>query len=246
MSHHGFSQDDEEQELGQGLLDENMNNTNTISGEEVGTSAIPLCGFLSIRFYKPYFDVDSKDISTRLQHVLLKHSKEESFMSLVAEKPDAYGPFWIATSLIFVVAVSSHISSFLSAWMEGKPWVYDFQSFLTLASIVYSFLCCVPVAIWFGLRQLNAKLKFIVALCLYGYSLLYFIPFTLLCIFPSQALAWILFIAAGMCSTLFLLRNLAPVVVAHAAQHAAPVLGLIGFIQFVFTLTLKLNFQTIN
>ena len=82
-------------------------------------------------------------------------------MGMISEKPDAYGPFWIATSLIFVVAVSSHISSFLTAWMLGKGWAYDFQSFLTLASMVYSFLAGVPFAIWFGIRQFNSKFKLV-------------------------------------------------------------------------------------
>ena len=45
-----------------------------------------------MRFYKLYFDVDTKDITTRLNHALLKFSKDDSFMSLIAEKPDAYGP----------------------------------------------------------------------------------------------------------------------------------------------------------
>ena len=240
MSSNNFREDEEDEE-GDMLLENK--NTNTISGEQVEGSEIPFCGFLSVRFYKPYFDVDTKDITTRLNHALLKFSKDDSFMSLIAEKPDAYGPFWISTSLIFAVAVSSHISSFLSAWMKGKEWVYDFQAFLTLASIVYSFSAIVPLIIWFGLRQFNAKLKLITTLCLYGYSLIFYIPISLMCIFPSQFFAWLLFIAGGTLSTLFLLRNLAPVVVAHAAQNAAVLLGILGAMQFIFTLTLKLNFQ---
>lgn len=53
---------------------------------------------------------------------------------------------------------------------------YDFQSFLTLASLIYSFAAGVPAVMWLGLRQFNAKLKLITAVCLYGYSLLVFIP----------------------------------------------------------------------
>jgi hypothetical protein len=53
---------------------------------------------------------------------------------------------------------------------------YDFQSFLTLASLIYSFAGGVPVIMWLGLRQFNAKFKLITAICLYGYSLLIFVP----------------------------------------------------------------------
>jgi hypothetical protein len=119
-----FSQDDEET-AGLMTTGEESQKPSQIGGEEI--SEIPLCGFLSVRFYKPYFDVDTKDITARLYHALLYHKKDDSFMTIIAEKPDAYGPFWIATSLIFAVAVASHISSFLSAWLRGVSWAYDFQ-----------------------------------------------------------------------------------------------------------------------
>ena len=45
---------------------------------------------------------------------------------------------------------------------------------------------------------------------------------------PSQALSWLLILAAGGLSTLFLLRNLAPMIVQHAAQHAVLILGAVG------------------
>lgn len=253
------STDDDDEEAVTGLLDNaaksnsetgniskndnDSNNTNSLGAD------VPLCGILSVKFYKPYFDVDTRDITSRLYHSLVSF-KDATFLNMISEKPDAYGPFWISTSLIFVVAVASHISSFLSAWMLGKVWAYDFQSFLTLASMVYSFLAGVPLALWFAVRQFNSKFKLITALCLYGYSFMPFVPAAALCIFPSQLFpfpyAWLLFLGAGAISILFLLRNLAPTIIESTGDKAFVFLGALAFIQFVFTLMIKFNYSAIE
>lgn len=251
---------DDDEDAVTGLLDNgaksNLDVGNSSSNDNDSSSSpnplgadIPLCGILSVKFYKPYFDIDTKDISTRLYHSLVSF-KDASFLNMISEKPDAYGPFWISTSLIFVVAVSSHMSSFLSAWMLGKVWAYDFQSFLTLASMVYSFLAGVPLALWFSVRQFNSKFKLSTALCLYGYSLMPFIPAAALCIFPTQLFpfpyAWLLFLGAGSISILFLLRNLAPTIIESTGDKAFIVLGALALIQFVFTLMVKFNYSAIE
>jgi hypothetical protein len=83
---------------------------------------IPLCGFLSVRFYQPYFDVDTADVASRVAHAVFYCKREENFLAFIKDKPDAYGPFWICTTLVFTVAVASHINSWLQSWMLGKNW----------------------------------------------------------------------------------------------------------------------------
>ena len=75
---------DEDEEAITGLLDTDAK-TNSESNGSSGASDsnneghtsnhniadIPLCGILSVKFYKPYFDVDTKDITNRLYHGLL-------------------------------------------------------------------------------------------------------------------------------------------------------------------------------
>lgn len=43
-------------------------------------------------------------------------------MTLIAEKPDAYGPLWLSTSLVFALAVTSHVSSWMEAKAGGNQW----------------------------------------------------------------------------------------------------------------------------
>jgi len=141
------------------------------------------------------------------------------------------------------VAVTSHISSWLSSWVHSKNWEYNFQSVVTASSLIYGFAGGVPLVLWFGLRQLDAKVRLITSLCLYGYSLAIFIPATALCLLPNFA-SWIsLLIAAGV-SSIFILRNLAPVIISVVPnpQHSSGLLAAVGLVQIVFALSLKFAF----
>jgi hypothetical protein len=163
-------------------------------------------------------------------------------MSMIEQKPDAYGPFWIATTLVFVAAVTSHFSSWVAAWMLGRIWVYNFEELLSISSVIYGFSGAVPLLIWFVLKQMGSTLRLINVICLYGYSLTVFIPAAIICVAPSEIVHWLALLAAAGLSALFLVRNLAPLVVTHMRQHAAIFLGAVGLSQVILVLILKLCF----
>ena len=211
------------------------------------TSDIPLCGCLSIRFYQPYFDVDTNEVIQRIMNAVFFCSRETNFMTMINDKPDAYGPFWISTTLVFTLAVTSHINNWLTSWLQQKTWEYDFQSVVTASSLVYTFAAGVPLGIWFILRQLtDAKMKLITLVCLYGYSLLTFIPATLLCLLPSSFITWIALLAAFGISSLFLLRNMAPIILQHAPAQKQIFLPALAILQLIFTLILKFSFYSMK
>jgi len=56
---------------------------------------IPFCGCLSVRYYQPFFDVDTSDVMTRIGSAVFYCNRDQTFLSLVGDKPDAYGPFWV-------------------------------------------------------------------------------------------------------------------------------------------------------
>jgi hypothetical protein len=66
-----------------------------------------------------FFDVDTADIKTRLLRSVMVW-KEQPFLSDESIKPDLYGPFWTATTLVFVLAVTSHVSSWMN--FKGENW----------------------------------------------------------------------------------------------------------------------------
>jgi hypothetical protein len=118
-----FDQFDDDEEM-------NINEASSRLIREKGSSSdtdssandIPFCGCLSIRYYKPYFDVETKEIIERLFNSLFFCKREIKFLDLISQKPDAYGPFWISTTLVFCIAVTSHISSWMVAWMNNAQW----------------------------------------------------------------------------------------------------------------------------
>lgn len=127
---------DLDREQGSGLLSERPKENNDI----------PFCGCLSVRYYQPYFDVDTSDVTARLSSSILYCRSEQNFLASTRERPDAYGPFWvsaflcsmlvqgmsnlflpffltqISTTLVFLLAVASHLNGWLSSWMKGAQW----------------------------------------------------------------------------------------------------------------------------
>jgi hypothetical protein len=53
---------------------------------------------------------------------------------------------------------------------------------------------------------------------------------------------WLALLAAGCSSGLFIMRNIAPIVVEHARNQALICLGIVGSLQLAFVLSMKLGF----
>ena len=120
MSDHGKDEidDDDLNATNNGVVDENK----TLLQNGAEFPEIPFCGCLSVRFYQPYFDVDTSEIMSRISHAMFYCKRSENFFALTQDKPDAYGPVWISTSLVFTVLLTSHINSWLLHWMTGRSW----------------------------------------------------------------------------------------------------------------------------
>lgn len=108
--------------------------------------------------------------------------------------------------------------------------------------MIYSFLFCAPALLWLIFRTYEENLKYSSVFCLYGYSLFVFIPAVLLCLLPYNAVTWLVLLAAAGVSTVFLLRNLGPFIVAQVQRQAGIVFTIVGLVQLVFAVSLKWYF----
>lgn len=215
----------------------------TGAGEENQPGGGGLCGCLSVRYYQPYFDVDTAHVKDRILYAIFPFNKESTFIQLLGPNPDAYGPFWVATSLIFVIAVVSNLSSYFHFdGEEGSKWTYDFAAVVTCATTIYGFAAFVPLLLWAALRYINLPLPFIQTVAIYGYSLVAFVPFTFLNFIPASAFPWLSEAAAAAASVVFLLKALGPVVTEKAPTQAVPFLAAVGAVQVALALTIKLAF----
>eukprot|EP00964_Phaeocystis_antarctica_P152433 scaffold120310_cov63-Phaeocystis_antarctica.AAC.1 len=101
-------------------------------------AAVPTgsAAFWTIAYYQPLFDVDTVQVLNRVKGSLLPRPRG-AFFELIAANPDLYGPFWVATTLIFAMAITGNLASYFAFVQvllpDGKPdplakkWQYDFS-----------------------------------------------------------------------------------------------------------------------
>jgi len=164
-------------------------------------------------FYQPYFDVDTKDVLLRCLAGIIPFGKP--FFERVEGNPDLYGPFWITTTILFLLAISSNFAEYIAYLREGvsKYWQADFYKVSIAAAVFYAYLIILPIIIWALQRfMVKAKLTLFQVICVYGYSLTAFLIATPFCIFPVEWVRWLVTIIACvftcMCISVALFKSL--------------------------------------
>jgi len=94
--------------------------------------------------------VDQKIVLNRLKHGFMPHLG--TFLTKIDANPDLYGPFWILTTLVFVVAAAGNFSRFIA----GNTEVY-FGFVPTAATLIYSLGFCTPVFLAFLMRLFGSE-----------------------------------------------------------------------------------------
>lgn len=215
-----------------------------------GADAAANASLWQLAYYKPLFDVDSHHILTRAIHALLPRPRAQ-FFEVIASNPDLYGPFWISTTLIFVIGVSGNLAQWLSFRpTEAVPhWTYDFTKLSGASTAVYLYASAAPVSAWAALRYIQANKRLVDVICMYGYSLATFVPISLLCVLPSPLLRWIMISLGCAASAAFLLSNVHthlqdcfPYADSDSMRRGYLLLGAMGAMHAIFALVLKLCF----
>lgn len=126
--------------------------------------------------------MDTADIQVRLSRALLPFKKEPRFAELALTAPDAYGPFWLSTTLVFCLASCSNAASFLDYTGDASEWAYDFSRLASALTLVEVFLVGLPVLVWLVGKYLKIPMTLLFLMCLYGYSVAIFIPASVRCL----------------------------------------------------------------
>jgi hypothetical protein len=157
--------------------------------------------------------VDTDQVLQRLLRALMPWRE---FLPEEDSKPDLYGPFWLATTLVFLCAVTGNLVSYLAYLPSSdKPvWHYDMQKMTTAASMFYGTVTLLPFVVSMVLtRVLNvATLSVSQLICIFGYSNLVFVPISLLCVIPSDVFHYLVFSLGFAFTSAFLLRQIYPVI----------------------------------
>lgn len=102
-----------------------------------------ICNF---SYLDPYFKVDNQEIKRKLLQAFVPFSS-----SFVNENPDYYGPFWIYTTLIFLISAVSSLNSIINlsnnkenyvSFVENIPKAAFFVSRLYCNICIYVYILC--------------------------------------------------------------------------------------------------------
>ena len=176
----------------------------------------------NLSFLQIYFDFETEEIIKRF----------------VEKKPDLYGPFWIYTTLIFIVASAGSLTKYI----QGATNEDYFQKFIPLAmSIIYGIGFCLPVIIKVLMYLFGSETSFVLVLNIYAYSFSIYAPIFILCI-PLESLQWLLLFYAVLSSTCFLLLNFWKELTKYVDNRKYFILGVIGIFQISLFFVIKLKF----
>lgn len=89
-----------------------------------------------------------------------------------------YGPVWITTTLVFILAAFGNFATYLMHQRNEQDivWNFDVTYVNWAASIIYGYALGVPPAFYFLFQYFGASTSLIRLWCLWGYSLFIFIP----------------------------------------------------------------------
>ncbi|KAI9477842.1 MAG: hypothetical protein EXX96DRAFT_595453 [Benjaminiella poitrasii] len=128
----------------------------------------------SLDYYSQFFDVDTSQVIERCLKSM--YPVGDYAADTLNNQPDLYGPFWIATSVVFAVFVCSSLAGSLAAYIAGKSHVYDFTllSFAVIVVYMYAFLC--PVVVWACTKYYGCQPRLLDIINYYGYGMTIWIP----------------------------------------------------------------------
>ena len=187
-------------------------------------------------FIRPYFKVTFNDIKTRIKYSFIPIRND--FYKIAENNPDLYGPFWIYTTLIYVIAAGGALSYYFTNSANNY-----FQMFVPVAgSILYSFGFGFPFALWLSMKIFKIDMKYVSLICLYGYSLCCLIPVLILCSTGFGWIQWIFLTYGILNSTAFILINIWNLIRDLEKRNKYTFFGILCGGQFILFLILKFYF----
>ncbi|KAH9815988.1 hypothetical protein DFH28DRAFT_927445 [Melampsora americana] len=216
------------------------------SQTRLASSSSSSSSWFSIDPYTIYFDVETKTVLKRCWKTM--YPKEDYVEIILAGQPDLYGPFWLPTTLIFILFFASSLSGALTAYLNSKAYDYDFTKLTLAVGLVYVYALGLPTCLWLAMRYwVQIETRTIPEMMnLYGYGLTIFIPISILSIPPIQILRTFINLFAFGISLGFLMRNLFPILRASENKSSLILIFIIFLLHLIFSLILWFNFLGIG
>lgn len=153
-------------------------------------------------FFQQYFQIDTDDFYKRLLNSFIPFNGK--FKGIIEQNPDLYGPTWIYTSLILLLAAAGS----LTCSIQGNNTKNFFNDFIPIATlIIYGIGFGAPALMALLMKIFGNEIKFVTIICTYGYSYSVYLPVVVACAAPWEILQWILLGYAFISSSSILAIN---------------------------------------
>ncbi|XP_030567499.1 protein YIPF1 [Drosophila novamexicana] len=203
-------------------------------GGSAGGSGAPADGaaggarlsFLTIEYYQQFFNVDTYMVLERIVNSMIPKRAAANYLRMnIGENPDLYGPFWITVTLIFSIAISGNLASYLQQANDSYHWHYNFHLVSYAATCIFLYANILPAVLWalfkYSLKPVDEAdavetdsasytPSLLSLMCIYGYSLAIYIPVSILWVINISLLQWLLVITAALLSGTVLIAVLTP------------------------------------
>jgi len=181
----------------------------SLLGDRIGPNEAAQSAW-SLDYYKVFFNVGTKDVASRLVRSLLPF---RSNFYARGEVPDLYGPFWIVTTLVVILAITGNFAGYIHflPTQQTIQWRYDFEKVTLAASVFYTMISVIPLIVYLGMRRVGVSgnhLWITHVISLYGYSFFSYVPAAVLCVTPIDTVRWVAIALCFCLSSFFLVRNI--------------------------------------
>ncbi|KAJ1931147.1 hypothetical protein EC988_009881, partial [Linderina pennispora] len=186
-----------------------------------------------------YFNVDSSDV---VQRAWLAVVPKDSFLDVYNANPDLWGTFWIPTSAVFFIFVTSSLSQSIAEILAGGSREYDFSMLTSAALAVYMYVLAVGAFVYGATKYFGSQPGLLECLSVYGYAMAVWIPAAILCVLPIDWFRWAV-VAVGFASSgLFIMRSVNQIVGRSNGKLHKAIIPLLFVAHALLVVVFKLRF----
>lgn len=166
------------------------------------------CGCLTLNYWSEFFEIDQTELRLRVMATL--NPIKPSLAERIEEKPDLYGPFWICTTLIFMLLISESFWNVLNNMLTSKDKrnIFNFQQISWAVSLVYGAFLAFPMIFFVVNKLFGSSSSVLKCACIYGYSVFSLVLASFLSILPIKSFRYLFWISASIHSVVTLFTNL--------------------------------------
>ena len=107
------------------------------------------CKFFRLEFYEQFFKATQEEVLERIK--LSFFPLKPHFIDCIRTNPDFYGPFWILTTIIFLLSSTSNLARYFYNF-EKDEYIFKLEYVKWAVMVVYLFGFGFPAMLYFGMK----------------------------------------------------------------------------------------------